>query len=111
MNGSKVFMFTMNTIPKLVRSLMGKAHLQMEDIDLFIFHQASRIVLDNISRKLDLPSEKVFSNLEMKGNTVSATIPIALKDAEEQERLKRGDTVALIGFGVGLSWGGCIIKW
>ncbi len=111
MNGSKVFMFTMNTVPPLVRSIVDKAHLQMDDIDLFIFHQASRIVLENIERKLALPPEKVFSNLEMKGNTVSATIPIALKDAETQGRIKRGDTVALIGFGVGLSWGGCIIKW
>ncbi len=111
MNGSKVFMFTMNIVPTLVRSLINKAYLKMEDIDLFVFHQASRIVLENIERKLALPPEKVFSNLETKGNTVSATIPIALKDAETQGRLKRGDTVALIGFGVGLSWGGCIMKW
>ena len=78
---------------------------------LFVFHQASKLVIDNLTRHLSLPQEKVFINYESIGNTVSATIPIALKDAVAQGRLKAGDTVILVGFGVGLSWGASVIRW
>ncbi|MFH1386135.1 MAG: ketoacyl-ACP synthase III [bacterium] len=111
MDGAKVFMFTMDRVPKCVNSLLEKAGKTIEDIDLFVFHQASKLVMENIIRRLQLPEEKVFINCQKVGNTVSASIPIALKDAAEQKRLKKGDQVMLIGFGVGLSWGGCLIKW
>jgi 3-oxoacyl-[acyl-carrier-protein] synthase-3 len=78
---------------------------------LFVFHQASKLVIDNIIRRLDLPEEKVFVNYNRVGNTVSASIPIALKDAADEGQLKDGDLVMLVGFGVGYSWGGCIVSW
>jgi len=78
---------------------------------LFIFHQASKLVIDSIIRRLDLPEEKVFMNFENIGNTVSATIPIALSDAIQQGRINTGDLIMLVGFGVGYSWGGCLIQW
>lgn len=111
MDGAKVFMFTMEMVPKCVKALLTKSDKGLRDIDLFVFHQASKLVMDNIIRRLELPEEKVFINCQQVGNTVSASIPIALKDAVKQKRLKKGDLVMLVGFGVGYSWGGCLVNW
>ena len=111
MKGSEIFMFTMSMVPKNVWNVLDRAGKSMEDVDLFVFHQASKLVLDNIARHLQIPSEKLFTNYQNIGNTVSATIPIALKDACDQGRLKKGDTVMLVGFGVGYSWGSCLVEW
>jgi len=111
MDGAKVFMFAMEMVPKCVSSLLKKSGKTIDDIDLFVFHQASQVVMDNIIRRLDLPREKVFINGVDIGNTVSASIPIALKDASDQRLLKKGDLVMLVGFGVGYSWGGCLMQW
>ena len=111
MNGAKVFMFTMDMVPKCVTALLEKCEKTISDIDLFVFHQASKLVMDNIIRRLELPEEKVFVNYHRVGNTVSASIPIALKDAVDEKRLKKGDQVMLVGFGVGYSWGACLLHW
>ena len=111
MRGADVFLFTLNSVPTCMNELLDKSKLDIEDIDLFVFHQASKIVLENLARIMSLDEDKVFSNLENVGNTVSASIPIALKDAETKGRLRNGDTVMLIGFGVGLSWGATLITW
>jgi 3-oxoacyl-[acyl-carrier-protein] synthase-3 len=111
MNGSEVFMFTMSMVPKSINAVLDKAGIAIEDVDLFIFHQASKLVLDNIARHLKLPLNKIFTNYQNIGNTVSSSIPIALKDAINRGILKNGDTVLLMGFGVGYSWGGCLLKW
>lgn len=111
MNGSKVFMFTMDRVPKCVTALLKKSKKTIHDIDLFVFHQASRLVIDNIIRRLKLPKEKVFTNIENVGNTVSASIPIVLKDAVCGGYLHENDWVMLIGFGVGYSWGACLMQW
>jgi 3-oxoacyl-[acyl-carrier-protein] synthase III len=111
MQGSEIFLFTLNFVPKCINSLLNKSDLIIEDIDLFVFHQASKLVLENLIRSMSLNKNKVFINLTDVGNTVSASIPIALKDAETQGRLKNGDKVMLIGFGVGLSWGATLITW
>ena len=111
MDGSKVFMFSMSEVPKCVENLLDKANKKISDIDLFIFHQASKVVLDNIIRRLNLPNEKVFSNYSNVGNTVSASIPIAIKDALNKGILKNGKLVMIVGFGVGYSWGATLIKW
>ena len=111
MRGADVFLFTLNAVPICMNELLDKSKLDIEDIDLFVFHQASQLVLENLMRTMSLDEDKVFINLKDIGNTVSASIPIALKDAETQGRLKNGDTVMLIGFGVGLSWGATLITW
>lgn len=111
MAGADVFMFTMGKVPACVTALLDKAGKKIGDIDHFVFHQASKLVIDNIVRRLELPEEKVFRNYQMIGNTVSASIPIALKDASMRGEIKKDDLVMLIGFGVGYSWGGCLIKW
>ena len=111
MDGSKVLMFSMSEVPKSVKNLLHKARKKIDDIDLFIFHQASKVVMDNIIRRLNLPDEKVFCNYTSVGNTVSASIPIALKDAFNQGVLKNQKLVMVVGFGVGYSWGATLIKW
>ena len=111
MSGADVFLFTLNTVPTCINELLVKSNVRSEYIDLFVFHQASKLVIDNIIRASSLDKEKVFVNLGDVGNTVSASIPIALKGADDQGKLKDGDTVALVGFGVGLSWGATLITW
>ena len=87
MDGAKVFMFTMSEIPKFINMLLIKNNKTVAEIDLFVFHQASKLVLDTLSKKLDLPSDKVFRNLGSVGNTVSCSIPIAICDAIEQKKI------------------------
>lgn len=111
MHGSDVFLFTMRVVPSCVTQLLSRARLTLDNVDLIVFHQASRLVIENLIRTMALDKDKVFTNFENIGNTVSASIPIALKDAENQGRLKGGDTVLLVGFGVGLSWGATLIRW
>ena len=110
-DGPGIFMFTMQKVPACVRELLAKAEKTMDDVDLFIFHQASKIVIDNIVRILSLEDSKVFRGYEKIGNTVCASIPIALKQADEQNLAKKGDLIMLVGFGVGLSWGACFVQW
>lgn len=111
MDGAGVLMFTMGTVPKTIQALLQKAELTAEQVDLYVFHQASKTVLDNIIRQLHLPDTKVFRGFSEIGNTVSASIPIALKQAEQQGRLLPGQRIMLVGFGVGFSWGSCLLRW
>jgi 3-oxoacyl-[acyl-carrier-protein] synthase-3 len=110
-DGPGVFMFTMQRVPECVNELLKRTAKTIGDVDLFIFHQASKCVIDNIVRILSLDESRVFHGYERIGNTVSASIPIALKQASEQNLLKEGDLVMLVGFGVGLSWGACFVQW
>lgn len=111
MNGFSVWNFIQSVVPKQIREIVTRNEMSLEDIDLFVFHQASKLTLDSLVKALKINEEKVFRNLDMKGNTVSASIPMALKDAAEQNVLQRGMTVLMSGFGVGLSWGSIIIKY
>ncbi len=111
MNGPEIFQFTLQAVPECVRALLSKACKQIGDIDLFVFHQANRYMLDNLRRKLGIPEEKFYLHLADCGNTVSSTIPIALKNALVEGRLRDGQQVMLVGFGVGLSWGATLLTW
>ena len=81
-----------------------------DDIDMFIFHQASKVALNSLTRILKIKPEKAYQNLDRIGNTVSASIPIALKEALKAKRISKGDKVLLCGFGAGLSWGSAIVE-
>jgi 3-oxoacyl-[acyl-carrier-protein] synthase-3 len=83
----------------------------VEDVDIFVPHQANIRIIDAAARKLGIPPEKVFSNLERYGNTSCASIPLCLDEAEREGRLKKGDLVLMVGFGGGLSWGSCLMRW
>ena len=110
MDGKKVFKFSLREVPKAFNELLIKANLKQEDIDLFIFHQASAVILRQLKSKLNIPDEKWFQNIKDMGNTVSATIPIAIKQAKDNGQFKPKMNVMLMGFGVGLSVAGCIIR-
>jgi len=110
MDGKKVFLFSLREVPKAFNELLIKANLKKEDIDLFIFHQASAVILRQLKSKLNIPDEKWFQNIKDMGNTVSATIPIAIKQAKNSGQFKPKMNVMLMGFGVGLSVAGCIVR-
>ena len=110
MDGKKVFQFSLREVPKAFNELLIKANLKQEDIDLFIFHQASAVILRQLKSKLNIPDEKWFQNIKDMGNTVSATIPIAIKQAKDSGQFKPKMNVMLMGFGVGLSVAGCIVR-
>jgi 3-oxoacyl-[acyl-carrier-protein] synthase-3 len=111
MDGFGVWSYINSVAPKQVDRLLKKNNLKKTDIDQFIFHQASQLTLESIMRHLKLDEEKVFINIRNIGNTVSATIPIALKDAIDQDKINIGSTLVLSGFGVGLSYGAIIMKY
>ena len=110
MNGGAIFNFTLETVPVLVRQLLDKSGFQKEEIDYFIFHQANKFMLNTIRKVCVLPKEKFYVSLENTGNTVSSTVLIGLKDCLLNGTIKAGMQVVVAGFGVGLSWGGTILK-
>ena len=111
MNGTEVFSFTLRVVPKLIEQLFEEAGAAKEAVDLFVFHQASRYLLDHLRRKLQIPNEKFVLAIEDVGNTVSSSIPIALRHAQKQGQLIPGALVMLVGFGVGYSWGATLLRW
>ena len=109
MNGPEVFSFTIEVVPKLVLEVLEKNKIKLEDLDYVIFHQANKYMLEYLRTKTKIPREKFYINLLHTGNTVSATIPIAIKDCLDNNMIKGGDKVLIAGFGVGYSWAGTII--
>lgn len=109
MDGMGILTFVNSTVSRHIKSFLKEEKLTFDDIDLCIFHQASSMALDALQRLLRIPPEKVFRNFRYIGNTVSASIPIAFKDAQDQGLLTPGKKVLICGFGVGLSWGSAII--
>lgn len=110
MNGPEVFNFTIEVVPNLVLEVLEKNKTTLEDLDYVIFHQANKYMLEYLRKKIEISKEKFYINLLHTGNTVSATIPIAIKDCLDDNIIKRGDKVLIAGFGVGYSWGGTIIE-
>lgn len=108
MNGPEIFNFTSKAVPSLVESTLNKNNLSLEDINMFVFHQANKYMLNFLRKKIGISEDKFYINLEEYGNTVSSTIPIALKEAIDEGKIN--GNVMLTGFGVGYSWGSCIIK-
>lgn len=110
MNGSEIFNFTIEAVPQLVEQTLSKNNLAMKDIDLFIFHQANKFMLNHLRKKISIPEEKFLYHIENCGNTVSSTIPIVLKEAQLSGTISPGMNLLLAGFGVGYSWGGVILQ-
>src|SRR6267378_6991912 len=110
MDGADVFGFALKTVPEALSQLLEKSGLSFEQIDFFIPHQANKFILERLRAKMKIPAEKFWIDMEDCGNTVSSTIPIALEAALAQGRVKRGDRIALVGFGVGYSWGATLVK-
>jgi 3-oxoacyl-[acyl-carrier-protein] synthase-3 len=111
MNGPEIFAFTLQTVPSVVRQLLAKAQCEKDEVDLYVFHQANRYMLESLRKATGIKPEAFVNEMSETGNTVSSTIPIALKQAEEAGRLRGGTRVMLVGFGVGYSWSGCMLRW
>ncbi|MBW0177660.1 ketoacyl-ACP synthase III [Sediminibacterium sp.] len=110
MDGMAVWSFINSKVPDQINNLLERNHLTVSDIDLIVFHQASLMTLDSLIKILNLDQDKVFINIRELGNTVSASIPIALKDAIDTERIKKNQRLLLSGFGVGLAYGTILIN-
>lgn len=110
MNGGEIFNFTLNVVPPMIKDLLVKNNIDRENVDYYVFHQANKFMLNTLRKICAIPKEKYYVNLENTGNTVSSTIPIALKDCIDKKLVTSGMNVMISGFGVGLSWGGTILK-
>ena len=108
MDGGEIFNFTADAVPVLVEETLKKNNLKQENIDLFVFHQANKYMMNYLRKLIDIEKDKFYIYLENVGNTVSSTIPIALYEAQKENMLK--GNVLLAGFGVGYSWGATILK-
>lgn len=105
MNGREVFKFAVKVIGKISEEVLAAAGLKKSDIDILIPHQANIRIIESAARRLGLPMEKVLINVDRYGNTSTASIPLALKEAVDCGRVKKGDVIFLVGFGAGLTWG------
>ncbi len=111
MNGQQVFRFATRILAESTRSVVGKAGLDLADIDLVIPHQANTRILEAAAKKMDLPADRLFCNLDRYGNTSAASVPLALVDAIDAGRVRAGDHIVMVGFGGGLTWGACLVEW
>ncbi|MCF4114732.1 MULTISPECIES: ketoacyl-ACP synthase III [Dethiosulfovibrio] len=110
MNGPEVFAFAVREVPPVIERCLADNGISMEEIDLFVFHQATHMMLEKLREIMEIPEERFVVDMEETGNTVSSSIPLALKRAQTSGRLKKGDTVLVCGFGVGYSWGATVIQ-
>lgn len=110
MNGGAIFNFTLDAVPAMMKEILEKNNLEKDQIDFYLFHQANKFMLNTIRKVCVLPKEKFYVNLENTGNTVSSTVLIGIKDCIDNKIINAGDKVMLSGFGVGLSWGGTILR-
>ncbi|MEI8121627.1 MAG: ketoacyl-ACP synthase III [bacterium] len=111
MDGGAIFTFAIRTVPPLLSQILEKAGVSKEQIDWFVLHQANEYMLDELVKRASLPADKVLRRYADVGNTVSSSIPMALEPALEEGRILPGHKLLLAGFGVGYSWGGCLLTW
>jgi 3-oxoacyl-[acyl-carrier-protein] synthase-3 len=110
MDGTEIFNFTINAVPKAFNAILKKNNIGLDEIDHVIFHQANKFMLDYLRKIIKIPKDKFYMGMLETGNTVSATIPIAIKDCINNKIISQGDKVLILGFGVGYSWAGTIIE-
>lgn len=110
MNGGAIFNFTLDIVPELLAKVYAKNGIDSMSVDYFVLHQANKFMLNTIRKVCAIPKEKFYVNIENTGNTVSSTVFVAIKDCIEDGTITAGQRIAIAGFGVGLSWGGAILK-
>jgi 3-oxoacyl-[acyl-carrier-protein] synthase III len=111
MNGREVFKFATRVLVSSAQAVLEQCDLSIEDVDVYVPHQANVRIIDHAVAKLGIPKEKVIVNVDRYGNTSSASIPLALADAAASGLLKQGDTVLMTGMGAGLTWGSAVMRW
>jgi 3-oxoacyl-[acyl-carrier-protein] synthase-3 len=111
MNGREVFKFATRVLVSSARELLDEVGLTVDDVDVYVPHQANIRIIDHAAEKLGIPAEKVVVNVDRYGNTSSGSIPLALADAEREGRLNTGSIVLMTGMGAGLTWGSSVMEW
>jgi len=111
MNGREVFKFATRILVQSAQDIMRQCGVTIDDVDVYVPHQANMRIIDHATKKLGVPSEKVVINVDRFGNTSSGSIPLALADAAQDGRLKPGKLVLMTGMGAGLTWGSALIRW
>lgn len=111
MNGQEVYKFAVRTVPKAIEEAIQKAGLMVEDIDLFVIHQANIRIIESVSKRLKVPMEKFPTNLENCGNISAGSVPILLDQVNRSGKIRQGDKIVLAGFGAGLTWGASVLTW
>jgi 3-oxoacyl-[acyl-carrier-protein] synthase III len=111
MKGPDVFKFATDIFIRQAHAVAAAADMTMDDIDLWVPHQANSRIIEAAANRVGLPMERVMVNIDRYGNTSTATIPLALHDALQQDRLHPGDRVLIAGFGSGLTWAACLLEW
>jgi len=111
MDGRNVFKWAVRAVADSIEVVMRKSGMTPQDISLVLLHQANIRIINNVAEQLAIPVEKMFNNLRDYGNTSGGSIPIALDEANHAGRIHRGDTLLVSGFGAGLTWGTCLLRW
>ncbi|XP_042504438.1 3-oxoacyl-[acyl-carrier-protein] synthase 3 B, chloroplastic-like [Macadamia integrifolia] len=111
MNGAEVFRFAVRCVPQSIESALANAGLTGANIDWLLLHQANQRIIDAVAARLEIPAERVISNLANYGNTSAASIPLALDEAVRNGKVQSGHKIAIAGFGAGLTWGSTIVRW
>lgn len=111
MDGRAVFRFAVKILGETVEKSLARAGIEKSEIDWLVPHQANTRIIDAAAKRLELPAEKVIVDIGKYGNMSAASIPVALAEAVQAHRFKKGDLIALAGFGAGLTWASCIMKW
>ena len=108
MDGPALIKFTISAVPQLVHEVLQSANMTIDDVDLYLFHQATRKVLEQLQERLEIDKDRMPISLENCGNTVSSTLPVLIDEYRRIGRIRPGERNMLVGFGVGWSWAGCI---
>ena len=111
MNGQEVYKFAVRTVPKAIEEAIKKAGLMVEDIDLFVIHQANIRIIESVSKRLKVPMEKFPTNLENCGNISAGSVPVLLDQVNRSGKIRQGDKIVLAGFGAGLTWSASVLTW
>lgn len=111
MNGKEIYKFAVSKVPESIKECLDNSNLSINEIQWLLLHQANQRIIDAVAKKLDIPQHKIISNLQNYGNTSAASIPIALNEFLQENKIRNGDLIIIAGFGAGLTWGTMIIKW
>ena len=111
MEGQSVFKFAVKKVPECIDEVLNKAGKNIDDVELFVLHQANLRILTSISKRKKIPMDKIPVNLDTCGNTSAASVPILLDKVNKEGKIKENDLILLAGFGAGLTWGAALIQW
>lgn len=111
MDGSEIFKFATSSVISSIKDILQKNNMTIDDIDYIVPHQANVRIIEYVAKKLKTSMDKFYMNIDTYGNTSSASIPLALNEMYNKSILQKGQNLLLVGFGGGLTYGSCLIKW